>query len=1439
MIVNGTFPSDARGAAKLYLEQGRMPVPVPYRTKQPVLKEWQKFTTTSDLVDASFSESDGIGLLLGDRSGNLVDIDLDCEQAVTIARQLLPATGWVSGRQGNPRSHYWYIVDDLPKNVIKPYQDPAHENKKIVELRAAGQTIVAPSRHKETGEEVRWEVFDEPAHISFAELKRVVDVVAAATLVARCWPRGKANRHDLAMFIAGGLLRGGMSVEDTRTFFTAFLSATNDTEIRDRIKTVETTAERLATDEHVKGFPSLAQCWGEQVVAKIMSWLNCGNSGNSGNHKEKNKWADFIPFTSVPDTEEFPIEVFPKPIQKLSQEISWTMNCPIDFPGVSILTLAGGALANSRHISISRTHSQSSCLNTAIVGHPGTTKSHPLSLLSKPFDEAQEIYLDHWQDEIEEWEGTDEENRGPRPTVRRCICSDTTTESLCMLLSENDRGLMMIRGELAELATSMNQYKGGRGQDRQFYLKLWDGQTIINDRKSDKSRKGAPLFIRNPFSSIIGTIQPDVLDVLQNDGLGHQPRNDGFFDRFLFCYPKELPDRGEEWREVSEESLQIWKDCVHALLKMTMVSEEGKRPRPYYVPLSATGRKAWEEFTTQHARERNAQDFPIYLLGPWSKLKTYCARIALIIHYLRMQCDEVSEEKIDGESVYRAWKLIDYFKSNVRKIHAYIGSDPRVREARRIYRWVRDEKLTQFTKRECYQKFKGTLKTVDELDSVLKVCERHYLIRQDDSQGKSGPGRKPSPVFEVNPNIEAETHSPDKNLYTHSHNSHNSQNRETPPENTDFGGTTATSHKNISTGSHNSHYSHNCREVSSEGSSGSNCGNCGNCGNGFRDFETDTSVFVGKAVGPSNPPINSDSDDIPTIPQNSHNYPDTFVLVQSTAELPAVTAAVDESDLIGLDLETTGLDPRQHRIRLLSLHTDRGTWLIDCFQVDPSPLFELLAEKTLIGHNLVFDLQFLMHLGFQPGPVSDTMLLSRLIHGTRQVPKFHSLAKCAERELGEILDKSEQKSEWSAPDLTPEQLRYAARDVDILPQLHEVLTNQIRETGQERVAAIEMQCLPTMAWMGLRGVGFDSTAWKDLANEAEQEVSRLVDEMEKLAPQCPNPSLIDSGWNWSSPQQVVEIFGALDIKIESAGDEVLATIDHPLADLLRKHRHATKRSSTYGIDWLKHARSDGRVYAGWQQIGADSGRMACKKPNLQQLPRDQRYRECFRAPEGRVFVVADYSQIELRIAAQIANESNMKTAYEQGEDLHTRTARMLLGKDDVTKADRQLAKSANFGLLYGMGARGYHAYAKNNYGVDMTLEQATEYRKAFFDAYPALRKWHGKTGRTQDNAIETRTLTGRRRANVSRFTEKLNTPVQGTGADGLKQALALMWERRDEVPGAFPVLVVHDEIVIECDEDQAEQVKVWLETAMKDGMQPLIDPVPVEVEAKVSKTWTK
>lgn len=546
-----------------------------------------------------------------------------------------------------------------------------------------------------------------------------------------------------------------------------------------------------------------------------------------------------------------------------------------------------------------------------------------------------------------------------------------------------------------------------------------------------------------------------------------------------------------------------------------------------------------------------------------------------------------------------------------------------------------------------------------------------------------------------------------------------------------------------------------------------------------------------------------------------------------------------EGERVYLDCETTGLDLRTARVRLLTLLVPAGAgrvvYLIDCFRVDPTTLWQSLAACEVVGHNLAFDLGFLVRLGFQSGRVRDTMLLSQVLYASGYAkgtaPVRHGLKDCAVREVGAVLDKGLQTSDWSAR-LTDEQIAYAATDVQVLEPLHRALTTKLAQAGLDRAAAIECSALPAIVWMGAAGVPIDRNCWKALAATANADVQQTQAVLDAAATQDPS-TLFANGWNWDSPDQVKQALALAGCQVESTRDDVLANLDLPLANLLRDYRDARKRETTYGTAWLEHVSADGRVYPNWVQLGANSGRMACGSPNMQNLPRGE-YRKCFAAGSGRALVKADYSQVELRISAKVSGDQALLAVYQRGEDLHTLTARQVLGIAEVTKEHRQLAKALNFGLLYGMGATGFRDYARTTYGVDLTELQATSYRDTFFKAYPGLRHWHRSMG---NSPRDTRTLTGRRVKGVSQFNEKLNLPVQGTGADGLKIALALLWERRAHCPDAVPILAVHDEIVVECDAERTTETMAWLRAAMVDAMAPLIEPVPVEVEVRAGRTW--
>src|SRR5215212_10196697 len=292
----------------------------------------------------------------------------------------------------------------------------------------------------------------------------------------------------------------------------------------------------------------------------------------------------------------------------------------------------------------------------------------------------------------------------------------------------------------------------------------------------------------------------------------------------------------------------------------------------------------------------------------------------------------------------------------------------------------------------------------------------------------------------------------------------------------------------------------------------------------------------------------------------------------------------------------------------------------------------------------------------------------------------HALKDVVQRELGIPLNKEHQVSDWGGP-LTPEMLVYAAKDTQVLPSLHTALESKIAAADLKRVADIEFRALPTITWMANAGVPFDSEGWRSYLDLKEAELERLREKLDELAPD----PLESKAWNWNSPKQVIEAFRLLGVTLSDTKAETLSRSGHPLANALLEYRKTSKLVGTYGPNLLKFVEG-GRIYGSWWQIGAGTGRMASSSPNLQNLPPE--VRRYFKAPAGRVLVVADYSQIELRIAAKISREERMLAAFANGEDIHTITARSLTGREEVTKQERKLAKAVNFGLLYGMSPGG-------------------------------------------------------------------------------------------------------------------------------------------------------
>ena len=296
-------------------------------------------------------------------------------------------------------------------------------------------------------------------------------------------------------------------------------------------------------------------------------------------------------------------------------------------------------------------------------------------------------------------------------------------------------------------------------------------------------------------------------------------------------------------------------------------------------------------------------------------------------------------------------------------------------------------------------------------------------------------------------------------------------------------------------------------------------------------------------------------------------------LVTTPEQLAEVVADLKDVANMALDLETTGLDPRRDSVRLLSLATEAATYIMDCRSVDPAELFSILTEATVIAHNALFDLGFLSTLGFEPGKVVDTMILSQVLHAGAKVGPLkrgqtsHSLGSVVERELGLELDKTHQSSDWNDA-LTPEMIEYAAKDAEVLLPLYEDLKAKIGEAGLTYVAEIEHRALPAVVWMSSAGIPIDADGWREHARKTEADAAQLKDELDALAPEHPE----GKAWNFGSHQQVRKAAELLDVDLPNTRDETLALYakEHEFIPALRAYRKASKLASTYGAAWLEN-----------------------------------------------------------------------------------------------------------------------------------------------------------------------------------------------------------------------------------------------------------------------------
>jgi DNA polymerase I len=581
---------------------------------------------------------------------------------------------------------------------------------------------------------------------------------------------------------------------------------------------------------------------------------------------------------------------------------------------------------------------------------------------------------------------------------------------------------------------------------------------------------------------------------------------------------------------------------------------------------------------------------------------------------------------------------------------------------------------------------------------------------------------------------------------------------------------------------------------------------------------------------------------------------------------------------------SAGLDPFRAEMRLLQVAAEiEGRTVALVIDLRRVPLgsasLASLWRCRLVGHNLSFDAKMLLANGIEipDENVVDTILMSGLVlrgvaDRRREGSRRPSLAEAVKEALGLELPKNSQLSPWWRERLSEEQIAYAALDAVIALRLAAALQPRIDKLpigpdGKGLIDRLYRAVIP-VARMELAGVTLNHDELAKQADAWDQELQVLSAEIVKLGIGNPSSSVQIASWlcrqlqrlddsngtNWISTWPRTDS-GALSTKAKHLRRIVNAL---PEAELLVRYSELAQLSSNFGEKLINRISSHtGRLHGSFLIAMAKSGRFSSSNPNLQNIPKSKAMRSVFIAAPGKTLVVADYSQLELRVMAEIAKDKVMTEAYRDGLDLHAVTAAGMLGleprefdgENPTHREARQKAKAVNFGVIYGSGPGGLREFARDAYNLQMSTDEARRVIDGFLATYPGVARWQWDQENRSRQTMTVSTAGGR----IYRFAWEpngeharnlaLNLPVQGTAAEIAVDAMIRIDARlRAELgPKGKLVLQVHDEFVIEVDEDEnaVEFAKQVLKEEMVAAFQALLPGAPTTglVDAHAGPNW--
>ena len=600
-----------------------------------------------------------------------------------------------------------------------------------------------------------------------------------------------------------------------------------------------------------------------------------------------------------------------------------------------------------------------------------------------------------------------------------------------------------------------------------------------------------------------------------------------------------------------------------------------------------------------------------------------------------------------------------------------------------------------------------------------------------------------------------------------------------------------------------------------------------------------------------------------------------------TATIQECKAYCESKTVLGVDTETEGFDFTCKKLIMFQIGDKERQYVIDTRVVDISPLKEVLESDKIIKvlHNAKFDYKFIKKwAGISLEEIYDTFLVERVLHCGKQ-DHGYSLARCTERYLNQVLDK-ETRNKFiglKGQPYTVDQITYGANDVVYLLDIREKQLALLRNFELEQVARLENKVVKVFSEIEYEGLNIDEDKWTAMAEQNvklayEQELK--LDDIVLAHPLLQHyrvPVQVDmfaamdevrkTHIKWSSPLQILELFQNLVPNLEDVNGKKLNKhrYKHPLIDEYIRYKERTKLANAYGTKFFNYVNCDGKVHTNFSQI-LDTGRVSSSKPNMQQIPSDNTFRNCFTAPEGWVFVSSDYSSQELNVIAYGSQDPVWLEALEKGLDLHGVCADLVFedkwrsADADAKKKLRTQIKAINFGLAYGMGP------FKLADTLQISKAEAEDLIEKYFTEFPNIRDFLTKLGTfgTRNGYITTFAPFKRRRwfdtwfpkiwddrskmqefGSIERASK--NTPIQGSSADMTKLALIYIHREIEESwsDSVKIVMTVHDQIDTICKEEVADAWSIKMTELMEKAAKIIIPNGLLKADTNISQTWEK